>query len=100
MTMNASPVAPRRITEPVSSDDILTLDDLRHTGLLWLINTTLFHPRGFALALVMRDGKAVGWRMLGDGSEPWMFNDADGAIDRLFQAAEAFLNSRRKAPQE
>ncbi len=27
-----------------------TLSDLRATGLLWLINTSVFHPRGLAMS--------------------------------------------------
>jgi hypothetical protein len=39
--------------------EVLSFDALRSTGLLWFINATAFHPRGFALGLVMRDGEAV-----------------------------------------
>jgi len=48
--------------------------DLRSSGLLWLINATVFHPRGYALALHFDDeGNAVGWSLMGDGSEVWQF---------------------------
>lgn len=67
-------------------------EDLRSTGLLWLINSTVFHPRGFALAFTMQDGKPTGWKLLGDGSEPWRF---DGDIDELFRKAEETLASHR-----
>jgi alkylhydroperoxidase family enzyme len=50
------------------------LEDLRETGLLWLINRVVFHPRGRALALhVDEEGRAVGWSLVGDGSEPWQY---------------------------
>lgn len=51
--------------------------DLRDTGLLWLINKAVFHPRGFALALHFTapdaDGTTTvtGWSLEGDGSEAW-----------------------------
>lgn len=48
--------------------------DLREDGLLWLINRTVFHPRGFALS-VHPDGKLY---LEGDGSEPWVFKDEPG----------------------
>lgn len=51
--------------------------DLRDAGLLWLINRTVFHPRGWALGLEMRGGEAVGWTLLGDGVEPWTYGDVD-----------------------
>lgn len=70
--------------------------DLRTTGLLWLINTTVFHPRGYALALHFDDeGAAIGWSLMGDGSEPWQFA-TDGwpegeGPERAFLAAKAIL---------
>lgn len=63
-------------------------EELRTHGLLWLINTTVFHPRGYALALQLQDGVATGWRLLGDGSEPWTFGET---LDAEFAASEAFL---------
>lgn len=49
------------------------IEDLRETGLLWLINRTVFHPRGFALALTFEKegGALLGWELLGDGTECW-----------------------------
>jgi hypothetical protein len=53
-------------------------EELRNSGLLWRINASVFHPQGYALALVMLDGRAVGWQLLGDGSEPWEYaSDSD-----------------------
>ncbi|NTW41829.1 MAG: hypothetical protein HGA44_18440 [Cellulomonadaceae bacterium] len=63
--------------------------DLRTTGLLWLINRTVFHPRGYALGLAMTaDGVALGWTLLGDGTDPWEFTDSE--IEH-FRAAERTL---------
>lgn len=48
--------------------------ELADTGLLWLINRVVFHPRGFALALTFdAEGAATGWTLMGDGSEVWTF---------------------------
>lgn len=69
-------------------------EDLSDSGLLWLINRTVFHPRGYALAITIADGKATGWSLLGDGSEPWEYG-TDGA-DK-FRRAEATLNGQRTA---
>ena len=44
--------------------------DILEDGLLYMINATIFHPRGFALA--KSDDKLV---LLGDGSEAWVFQD-------------------------
>jgi hypothetical protein len=68
--------------------------ELRDSGVLWLINRTVFHPRGFALALVMSGGQPVGWKLVGDGSEPWRF---DGDEDALFAAVNRALDEARAA---
>lgn len=68
-------------------------DELRDSGLLWLINASVFHPRGFALALHYEGGEAVGWSLVGDGTEPWQY---DPAADDRFAAAEATLAAARQ----
>jgi len=65
------------------------LVELSDTGLLWLINRTVFHPRGLALALHRRDGDVTGWSIMGDGSEVWTFTEE--ADDRNYATALAFL---------
>jgi len=81
--------------------------DLRATGLLWLINRVVFHPRGWALALHFADGgeggaykDCTGWSLMGDGTEPWSMGDPSpedqakyGAKteDELFALVEALL---------
>lgn len=67
-------------------------EELSDSGLLWLINRTVFHPRGYALALTVTDGEATGWSLLGDGSEPWQFG---GDETSNFRRAEATLNAHR-----
>lgn len=78
------------VTSPASEPR--PFGELSDSGLLWLINAAVFHPRGFALALVKRDGEVVGWKLLGDGSEPWRF---DQDMDERFAAAEATLKAAR-----
>lgn len=68
-------------------------EELRESGLLWLINRVAFHPRGYALALHIQDGKAVGWELLGDGGEPWQYADEVDERDALARA-EATLAIR------
>jgi hypothetical protein len=70
--------------------DTRPLSELRDSGLLWLINRTVFHPRGLALALVAgEDGAIAGWQLIGDGSEPMWFAPEDEAD--LFARAQATL---------
>lgn len=67
-----------------------TFAELRETGLLWLINRQVLHPRGWALALHFDDdGNAVGWSLQGDGIEPWNF--PDGTENDLLAAVSALL---------
>lgn len=75
-------------TDDAEPDDVRAWEELRSTGLLWLINRVVFHPRGWALALVRRDGQLVGWNLQGDGREVWEFN---GDEDALFAAAQNTL---------
>jgi hypothetical protein len=72
--------------------DARPFEELSSSGLLWLINRVVFHPRGYALALVQRGGETVGWDLQGDGSEVWRF---DGDEDARFEAAQATLNPNR-----
>ena len=65
--------------------------ELRDEGLLWLINTTVFHPRGYALAMHFDDdGHATGWSLVGDGSEPWQMPDST-RVDELFTRTKEIL---------
>jgi hypothetical protein len=78
------------------SDTPRPFAEMRDHGLLWLINRTVFHPRGYALALhVDDDGTTViGWSMLGDGTEPWNYVESVDE-DESFHAVESFLASLR-----
>lgn len=85
-----------------STDTTLrTFAEFRDTGLLWLVNATVFHPRGFALAFVFdTDRNVIGWRLLGNGKEPWFFGDVPPTADerKTFGAQsvdELFANTER-----
>jgi hypothetical protein len=76
-----------------SDDPPRPFHELGDSGLLWLINTVVFGPRGFALALAAnrRTGDlAAGWVLLGDGTQPLRY--ADDCTAR-FAAAEATLRA-------
>jgi hypothetical protein len=71
-------------------------NDLATTGLLWLINTSILHPRGYALAIhTDNDGNATGWSILGDGTERWAFAEqwpeGHRSPDDAFQAIKHLL---------
>lgn len=72
---------------------IRPLAELRDSGLLWLINRVVFHPRGFALGLELDgEGAVVGWKLIGDGSEPWTMLPPEPEFD----AAERTLAEARE----
>lgn len=73
-----------------TSEGTRPLAELTDSGLLWLINAAVFHPRGFALAIHFGDDDvATGWSIVGDGTEPWRSDD--DIADARFVSAEATL---------
>lgn len=94
-------------TDRPDVDDGRPFHELRDTGLLWLINTTVFHPRGWALAIhnsemVPEGGTATGWSLQGDGTEPWRFEDPPQelidqgfkTVNQLFALVQDLLTPR------
>lgn len=63
--------------------------DLLDSGLLWLINTSVLHPRGWSMEPVYEARKAVGWRLRGNGRDPIQYtgNDTD-----VFARVQSLLN--------
>ena len=77
--------------------DVHPFGDLRSSGLLWLINRTVFHPRGLALALVADEtGDMIGWRLVGDGSEPMWFAPEDDVA--LYALAMETMHQQTAVP--
>lgn len=68
------------------------LKDLMDSGMLWLINRTTFHPRGYALVLETdKFGEVASWKIIGNGKEVWSFQQ--GNDDEGFAKAEATLEA-------
>jgi hypothetical protein len=99
-----------------NEDDGYTLGDMREFGLLWLLNTTCLHPRGFAIG-VNPDGSD--WKLFGDGTQPWSYLTKEiveiaiaAGADRAklppypiddgaaFMAVEHLLDMHRVSPEE
>jgi hypothetical protein len=74
-------------------DGSYSFGELGDTGMLWLINTSVFHPRGVALAIHRDDqGRACGWKLVAAGPGE-AFDFVPGPdIDRLFRQAEVTLS--------
>jgi hypothetical protein len=67
--------------------------ELRDTGLLWLINRVVFHPRGWALAYHYdNDGELIGWSLVGDGNEVWSMTPE--GEDEVFAKVQALLTPK------
>lgn len=90
--MNVEDSAGKVVNETAEARDWA---ELQTTGLLWLINTSLLHPRGYALAIGFDDdGNCDGWRIVGDGSTPWQMGcdeQTQAMIDRRFAAIKELL---------
>lgn len=80
--------------------------ELLESGLLWLINTSVFHPRGLALAVSINQetGEASGWSLLASEAgtayryaAPCEADDPSSAVDvdELFQLASATMEQAR-----
>lgn len=54
---------------------VYKFEELQTTGLLWLINRVVFHPRGYALAVVKDENKVLGFELLGTGEEIFVFDE-------------------------
>ena len=79
-----------RLPEPVE-----VVPEVREWGelieLLWVLNASVFHPRGFIFGLAFDDaGKAVGWTLKGTGDRPFTYPD-EPWVRECFDAAERVL---------
>lgn len=85
------------VHQPDGNADVYDFENFRQFGGLWMLNRTVFHPRGFALAFVYGTKREVpiGWTLQGDGTEPWCFGD-DAVEHRAFQSFEELLDIYRK----
>lgn len=84
---------PGRNMAQTAPDDFGDTVDLREDGILWMINRTIFHPRGFALAITPDETDLI---LVGDGEKPWAFDPAmNDTEDELFAQFEAMLQRRR-----
>lgn len=85
-------MADQPITQPKDFGDVV---NFRDDGILWMLNRTVFHPRGFALGI---DPEASELYLYGDGTEAWIYTlDEEGSTEQdLFQKFEAMLARRRE----
>jgi hypothetical protein len=84
---------PAKLPEAVS--ETFSFEEFRDKGVLFLLNTAVFHPRGMAVEWVYdKDDRTVlvGWRVRGDGTEVWSFMKSD-ELDDVFARSQAFLES-------
>jgi len=81
------------------------LSEWGENGLLWLVNATVFWPRGFALGLAFREDPAngdeylAGYNIEGDGTEPFAASTEEMAQQR-FEAVEALFARLKKESSE
>lgn len=69
--------------------------DLHDDGILWMLNRTVFHPRGFAAGF---DPVTGNFQIFGDGTESWNYAESmEQAENERFRAFEALLERARVA---
>lgn len=81
-------------TDHSPTDDLRPVNELMDSGLLWLINRVVFHPRGLALALWVEEdsGDVTAWRLMAAAEgEPFSFSNRDD--ENGYQRAEATLRT-------
>lgn len=77
-----------------------TFNELRTSGLLWLLNSAALHPRGYSLAFCWAEGadkaaeEPIGWRLYGPGDEPWVMPD-DAYTEEMFRRVETLLREHQ-----
>lgn len=79
------------------------MQNLWESGLLWLINASLLHPRGYALAAVFDDNDpntVTSLIVVGDGSEPWCFGQDAPLPGDEFKTYESDKSYRNFAASE
>ncbi len=69
--------------------------DLRTSGLLWLINKSLLHPRGYALGYDSHTKRCI---LYGDGKEPWHYVTTDEDPDAGIDEDELFARIKELLP--
>lgn len=80
--------------------DAFTFGALSTSGLLWLINRAVFHPRGLALGLeyAAGDPEPRGWMLLAAApGEPFTFGLPDGVENAQYAAAEELIAATKLA---
>lgn len=70
--------------------------ELRKDGLLWYINRSCLHPRGYAMGIDETTGELS---MYGDGKEPFQYSDTIDEIV-LKERLDATLERISKVPEE
>lgn len=72
----------------LTPDQRQAIREFKDTGLLWLVNTSVMHPRGYAIAVtVAEDGEPIAMSVVGDGTEPWCFDGE--AVDQFYAHNQA-----------
>lgn len=84
------------------ADEQRDIEEFRTSGLLWLVNRSVFHPRGFALAFHYDDdGDFTGWSLLGDGSQPFAFDhDFETKGGMMLKANETLRPHGERLPRD
>lgn len=87
----------RSLSEDRPERPAYSFAQLLDLGVVWLLNASVFHPRGVALALDYAKGEDAprGWSLVSaGGGEPFTFADAPEIHER-FRAIEALIEEAK-----
>lgn len=77
---------------PDENPDLMEVD-VREDGILWMINRTVFHPRGVALAYNETTRKFF---LMGDTKEIWWMDPVSIPEQKLFEKFNDMLARKRE----
>ena len=78
----------------LDGETIFPWAEFQKMGLLWLINATVFNPRGYHLTMYYTDDtftECTGFKVVGDGKSPWSFPTNNPGVIKAFKSAKQVL---------
>lgn len=72
------------------SNEPASIVELHDDGVLWMLNTCVFHPRGFALQY---NPETKDLSLIGDGDEVWVFTES--TAEAAFEKFNALIRRHR-----
>lgn len=85
---------PLEIFVGVDGETVYPWAEFQKQGLLWLVNSSVFNPRGYHLTMYFPHDDfnvSTGYKMVGDGRLPWAMSANDPTVIRAFREAKKMV---------